>query len=865
MRKIVHVVVQTHWDREWYLPHQSSIARLIAVMERVVTQLETGALKSFLFDGQTAALEDLLLHCEPALAVRVKHLVAAERIVIGPWYVMADEFLVSGESLIRNLEIGINDSRKYGREQRVGYLPDTFGHVAQMPQILQQFGIDTAVVWRGVDIQASEFTWRAPDGSKVDALFLTQGYYQHPLNIADWTTALNLYLEQITPRATTQHLLLTQGGDHLLPTQNVAARITEFNASQGDYELRWSTLENTLNETLKATANTPLQTVHGELRENAQAFVLPDVLSTRRYLKHLHQQAEDRLLGEIEPLLVKYFPAENYPTHYLDQCWRLLIQQQAHDSMCGCSVDEVHREMETRFVQLNQRLDALRSGVLVAAGMHVDSQHVSITSAVEVFGDDTRCTLFNPLPQVFNGWRVVELFIRGEQRANAQLSVVSAEKDAKLLDCELLSIEHSDEFHSPLDDFPDRVAGHRYRFAVKASVGGFASLSLAFLEKSGETTPSSLENSTHAISNSALKIQIEADGSVTISDLSSGRSIARAIAFVHETDVGDSYNYCPLAARTAIKVDQFNLRQVIRHRTTQSIVLDVTMRVPAAVSADRKTLIDTFVDNTGVLTLTLFNDSPRISVNLKWRNQSQDQRTRLLLPWQPDTPNSTQSDSAFYVNRRDVRTANYPTAITRTEMPVVVHPSHSIVVGGGWWCAHRAMQEHEAIDLAGERFLAMTLVRSVGWLSRRDLVTRGVGAGPDFATPDAQCLRTETFDFKFGFALKTDADAGVSAAFSAAQSLRRPLLLLRGHAEVSQPPIDIDNSIVQVSATRKIGDAVELRIWNPSAQPQKLALTSELCSAYRADGTPLNDTTLIVAPHAILTLRASTRRLLTSR
>ncbi|MFM7459517.1 MAG: hypothetical protein ACKO15_01550, partial [Burkholderiales bacterium] len=156
-KRPVAVVVQTHWDREWYFPHQTFVARLIEVMSRVVAQLESGKLQQFLFDGQTAAYEDLLANAEPALVTRVEALVKEKRIALGPWYVMADEFLVCGESLLRNLEIGIGDAVAAGNCQYVGYLPDTFGHIGQMPQLLANFGIHAAVMWRDVDLPVAEF------------------------------------------------------------------------------------------------------------------------------------------------------------------------------------------------------------------------------------------------------------------------------------------------------------------------------------------------------------------------------------------------------------------------------------------------------------------------------------------------------------------------------------------------------------------------------------------------------------------------------------------------------------------------------------------------------------------------------------
>jgi hypothetical protein len=239
----VDVVVQTHWDREWYLPHQTSVARLIEVMARVLPMLEDGRLQSFLFDGQTAAFEDLMSHAEPALAARARALAVQGRLLLGPWYVMADEFLVTGESLLRNLEIGLADvaaatGRSIDADTAVGYLPDTFGHVAQMPMLLRQFGIQQAVLWRGADAVHSEFDWAAPEGSEVGTVFLTEGYYQHPLNLPGpgpggaGHAALLAYLDRIATRALSPRLLLTQGGDHLLPAADLPQRMADFNATQ---------------------------------------------------------------------------------------------------------------------------------------------------------------------------------------------------------------------------------------------------------------------------------------------------------------------------------------------------------------------------------------------------------------------------------------------------------------------------------------------------------------------------------------------------------------------------------------------------------------------------------------------------------
>src|SRR5262249_7016353 len=164
----LYFVPHTHWDREWYQPFQQMRARLVAMADKMIPLVEQGAVPTFHFDGQTVVLEDYLA-VRPEMAPRLKRLVSSGKVQIGPWFVLADSFLVSGESLIRTLEIGMSIARRFGKPLDVGYLPDQFGHTAQLPQILAGFGFRTAVLWRGVPgtVERNRFVWEALDGSKV--------------------------------------------------------------------------------------------------------------------------------------------------------------------------------------------------------------------------------------------------------------------------------------------------------------------------------------------------------------------------------------------------------------------------------------------------------------------------------------------------------------------------------------------------------------------------------------------------------------------------------------------------------------------------------------------------------------------------
>ncbi|MES3021231.1 MAG: glycoside hydrolase family 38 [Pseudomonadota bacterium] len=826
----VSVVVQTHWDREWYLTHQAFIARLLHVMEKVCAQLESGQLHSFMFDGQTAALEDLLANCEPKLAARVRRLAADKRIVLGPWYVMADQFLSSGEALMRNLEIGIADAESAGNCQRVGYLPDTFGHISQMPQILRHFGIGSAVMWRGVDSADSEFDWHAPDGSVAGTVFLTQGYYQHPFNIEAWRESLTGYLDQVRPRSLGGPLLLTQGGDHLVPGDALATRIAAYNDAQQQYHLAQATMEDYVGGALAASAGRR-RAVHGELRQNAQAFVLPDVLSTRRYLKRLNQAAEDKLTGVVEPLLAQLALAGDYPAAYLEQTWRLLLQQQAHDSICGCSIDAVHDEMLTRYALLDQRMDALIERASAGAGLIGLSVHDG--HAQGPFGDDGCFTIFNPLPKTVDGWHEHALFLKGD--AAAALTVTGPGGEA--IEHAVLSVAPHSILRSPLDDFPDRIEGHLYQLALRCRLQGMAAL--ACTAKPVGPAPVHAPLST-AIENSIMRIAFN-DGELTWADKESGETIEATLAIYSELDAGDSYNFSPPPTQRITMQTRFAFVSAVNHGPVQELNLTIEMRVPAGLDAQRGGADTATVLNTGTLRLRLWQDSDMADCRLDWHNQARDQRTRLLLPLSGQV-DSTGSDSAFSWEQRPVVTAQYPALPSRTEMPVAVNPTYSAIMAGTLAFCHRAMQEYEVILHAGRQYLGVTMVRSVGWLSRRDLVTRGVGAGPDIATPGAQCLGHERFEFRFG-------RVAPQQVLARAQAMRRPPVLLRGHSTQWRAPIEAGAAALQFSALRMRGDAQELRIWNPTASA--LAVSLGDAGWVRV----LDDDNGVINPHAIATFR----------
>src|SRR5947209_2756624 len=396
------LVPHTHWDREWYQTFQQFRTRLVRTIDKLLDILDRDKQFShFMLDGQTIVLDDYL-EVQPEQEEHLKQYTRSGCILVGPWYVQPDEFLVSGESLIRNLQFGLQRATEFGNPMRVGYLPDSFGHIAQMPQILRGVGIDSAVFWRGVgaEAQKSEFYWEAPDGTRVLVTHLADplGYSnarQMPLTLDEFVARVELLTANILPKATTNMLLFMNGSDHLeaqegLPEVIEAANkllahlnpehkniLTRYGHSP-EHNLRQLLGQNpqeengvpaaihvemgTLPEYIEAvrqqhsTAHeAPLETLSGEMRSSQFSHLLPSVLSTRMWIKQQNTATEHLLEHWVEPLTAWAAALGNpYPQGLVRMAWKYLLQNHAHDSICGCSIDQVHRENSLRFAQSQQ-------------------------------------------------------------------------------------------------------------------------------------------------------------------------------------------------------------------------------------------------------------------------------------------------------------------------------------------------------------------------------------------------------------------------------------------------------------------------------------------------------------------------------
>ena len=232
---VLSVVHHTHWDREWYQSFEAMQIRLRDALRTVVKRIEQGEIDSFYLDGQTCVLDDYREIVSEEEFGHLEKLIRSGKVSVGPWYVLADEFLCPPEACIKNLEIGRRMAKKYGSFCDIGYLPDTFGHIGSMPQILKEFGIACAVIWRGADPKACEVLWEGNDKSRVAVLVLStrDGYYQTFLKHETYEKELDAYLEFHQSKDGWNCPVLFNGADHTICSGDAMQKLRRYGECRG--------------------------------------------------------------------------------------------------------------------------------------------------------------------------------------------------------------------------------------------------------------------------------------------------------------------------------------------------------------------------------------------------------------------------------------------------------------------------------------------------------------------------------------------------------------------------------------------------------------------------------------------------------
>lgn len=832
-RKIL-LYLHTHWDREWYRSFEAYRFRLCRTLLAILDYLDADSERVFMLDGQTVVLEDFLA-IYPEQAARIQTLIAAGRLQVGPWYVLPDEFLVSGEALIRNLQWGTTQARAWGQRRFGGYLPDMFGHLAQMPLLLAQSGLAPAVVWRGVVPESTYFLWEALDGTQLPTVHLTQGYYQDALHQSPPAWDLLEQTLSAIAAATPPELplLLPVGADHMGLPPELDARLREAQERFPDYAFELSDLASYL-QLLEAQAPemTAAQDVQrGELhRPHGLAYVLPGVWSTRRYLKQANDAVQNLLEREVEPVLVYQFLSGNTPERaLLWQAWKYLLQNHPHDSICGCSIDEVHQDMLPRFRWAREIARELQVQAWQDWGGYRHDQTGPMLN------------LLNSGPADYQGVLDVSVNFTADKGVKA---FDLLDEEGLAWPYEIVRMEEREVFVAEPEILPHWEPLHQYHCRLEVRLPALTCRSLRIVpsKRAQALLAAPKAGPEQSIENRYCKLTWDPrSGQIQLyrKEEQTWIEVAEGHIFVSEGDAGDSYNYSPPQQDQVVELSASSSR-VDCSALSQKMVLNYYGALPARLQDDRQRRAGLKVPMRIETSLTLYKDERCLHVQVRVQNQARDHRLRLI--WKtPFQHLRCMAATAFGAVPREFK-PEYPIDVPKgQERPVETFPFTewihlSAPDNDGWALQSEGVHEAALTHWEGRAALSLTLLRSVGWLSRDDLRTRGGGAGPHMPTPEAQCLGEHLYDYVIHLC-----GNDLQQALSALNARRFPIQAFQGQQPRLASLFELQPGLLHLSALTLSQDqqAVVVRLVNESQSEQDFVLCPRFACLRASQTEPL--------------------------
>jgi mannosylglycerate hydrolase len=741
----IHLITHNHWDREWIFTAKYANRWLPTFFENLLAKLEDEPEYRFVLDGQTLIIEDYLnqLPADKAAARArdIRRFVKSGQLQVGPAYLQPDWSLVSGEALVRNLLIGDKMAREYGPVMKAGWLLDNFGQIAQAPQIFRGFGIEGAFVWRGVpyppDQLKTEFWWEAPDGSRILGVYLLDSYRNAMVlsMTPDIAEERILSHAQLLRRfAATPNVLLMNGYEQVPKPDDILPILAEVNQKIGpDMKAVQSTPPDYL--TAVAQHDPDLPTLNGYFYSGRFAPVLKGVYSSRSYLNQQNNECQRELERWAEKFnTFAWAYGFDYPEGRFEQAWKTLLLNHTHDDMCGCCIDPIAQDMQTRFAEVNRMARVLSSESLRAIVQAIDT--TAVAAAV------TAVTIFNPSSRPRR--EVVGL----------SLEIPEAIEEFHIRDAHDHVIPY--QLVSRIGDKTDiylwtshviPAVGYRTYYVVPGTEA---------CEAHPRVTASAADCT---LENEYLHLQINENGTLTLREKIHDDLYENLGYFEDGGDAGDTYDYShPATDRVITSLDR---KAAITLETTGPLLarfrIELTLDLPRSLNADRSARRGKTRPVKIISFVEMSAQAGHVEITTQVNNVVKDHRLRVIFPTGIETdfshagmpydvaqfPIVEPEENDVPPHMQDLMLAGRYTA------PVNTRPFQNFIAltnsDSSFSLFSQGLSEYEIMP--DQTAIALTLLRGVGWLARPDLLTREGDVGPHIFTPEAQCLGWHTFAY----------------------------------------------------------------------------------------------------------------------
>ena len=767
MKRKVHVVPHSHWDREWYFTTSRSKVYLMKDLKDVLDTLESNPdFKYFMVDAQGSLLDDYIKWM-PQDKDRITKLVKEKKLVIGPWYTQTDQLVISGESIVRNMYYGMKRCETFGGYMNVGYVPDSFGQSGNMPQIYKEFGIEDTLFWRGVSddmVNHTDYNWRGDDGSVVFTTQIPFGYYiggnipEDPKQSEEfWQKEC---FEKAGGRSATKHIYFPNGFDQAPIRTNLPEIIKERNEKDPENEYVISCIEDYIKDV--KSENPELEEVSGELVIAKHMRIHKSIFSSRSDLKVMNTQIQNYVTNVMEPLLtLSYNLGNDYPHEAVGEIWKLLFENAAHDSIGSCISDTANEDVYVRYKQARD----------IAVNL-VELHSRLIATSVKNDAEMT-FTLINTLPQKRNDTVVVKTYIPGgnfaildEKGNKVDYTVIESRDLTDYVLSQTIKLDPSRKFYVPSQVLEATIA-------IKTSdVPAFG-----YVQYTLDTKGNSAKNleKKNTLENEFYAINVEEDGSLTITDKENNVTYKNQGVLVENGDDGDSFNYSPPRKDLEVFSNKSECSvEVSGSDIYDQAVIKFNMVVPKDLEERAEGKVSVNLPIT--MTVALRKDSKVIDFNVHVDNKGLSHRLCVLFDSQIVSsfnyadeqfgsikrPNYYEKEMKLYMasaeNKTEKKTgvqelANWANdQSTWQEPPISIEPTQSYVslTDGkqGIAVIPQGVREYEVLD---NHMIRLTLFRTYGFMGKENLIYRPGRASGEriIETPAAQLLKE--MDFAFGF------------------------------------------------------------------------------------------------------------------
>lgn len=811
-KKTAHIISHSHWDREWYMPFEKHRVRLVDLFDDLIKTMEENPDYTYYhMDGQYIPIEDYL-EIRPYMKDRLQKLVREGRIKIGPWYVLQDEYLTSGEANVRNMLYGIRLCREFGAEPvSCGYFPDAFGNVSQAPQIVRGFGFDNAVFGRGVNdimsidaannggqmdrqgIPNSELIWRSPDGSEVIGVLMAN-WYCNAMELPTDPEKLAERIERIASGAEkvalTPHLLGMNGCDHQPVQTDLHEVIKTANRAQDKVEVKQSNFTDYVDAIRPYKDSFPIY--EGEINGQLSSGSCPLICTASAHIdiKQDNHDVQHLLERIAEPLsaTAMLFGGE-YKQDFFLYAWKKLMQNHPHDSICACSCDEVYDEMKVRFAKAKACGEELRDSALNYLESQIDTR-LDSDKAIIVFSNEPNSAV-----------STVKVNVDFDLDDTPE-AIAVFDKNGNEIPSTFKIIENQFAYTLPRHTF--RKARYVNRFEVEMQIKTHGvGYDVYAIKRQAPSSDCAVKHTCNSAENEFLAIKFNLNGTVDITDKRSGISYREQNLFEDTQDRGNLYNYVQPTGDVALTNKDISASISIDRVTPWSVTFKCD--IPLNINADLTSYV------------TLSKGVARVDFKTRITNRADDHRLRALFPSDIET-SSVFSEGQFDVVQRDIEPSVFwknPCNAQRTQAFVSLESDQSeqsLIIANRGLCEYEVLRD-------GRNTLAITLLRAIG-----DIGDWGV-----FPSPKGQMKGSYELEYSFIPYEKSER----SEAYALGYGFAYPSLCAisseshKGRLPSSLELISFNDEYIRMSALKKAEytNGLVIRFFNTHTESLPLTLT----------------------------------------